>query len=464
MWKTTILIGAVLAVAGGCGDSSNGSNGGDDDAGSGGVGGSSGIGGGAGGGVGGASAGTSACAGQGTGAVWSALPGGDGLRAAESKAACEAQCQRDGVCGLWDPGECSIPCADPRELCQADVATDACWTALTALTSCQAGLSCFDLDHYYYHADATRPCMAEVDRMAAACLYVEPDPSNDCYGPNFTCASSCTSISPYWVCDGEADCADASDEANCPWLHVAPPEPRCRGAAIIDADDSAGDVAALAGVTCIGTLQVWKSTLSTLQGLESLTEVGQLFIGATLETSADPMGNPALVSLRGLEGLRTVSQITIAENPLLTDLTALRGLTTLTSDLLVVGNGALASLEGLDRISLVGELHVEDNPALTGFDGLRGLTMVDRFVVTGNPLVQNFTGMGGLATIGILGATVSRNAVLGSITELTGLTAIGGDVTIEQNPELPTCNINALLTPLGKTCTCSGNDDAASCP
>lgn len=57
----------------------------------------------------------------------------------------------------------------------------------------------------------------------------------------------------------------------------------------------------------------------------------------------------------------------------------------------------------------------------------------------------------------------SDHPMLASIDELESLTEIRGDATIEANPPLPSCAGDALLTLLGKTCMCSGNDDAATC-
>ena len=460
-----------------------------------------------------AGSGVSGSAGQGTGAMWGSLPAGDGERAAERRAACEAQCQRDGACAFWDAADCMRRCADPREACQADLAPDACWSEMVAFDACRAELDCAELNHFYYNASSSdRPCRAEATRLEEVCGFLELVASAECYGPNFTCADGSASVSPYWVCDGEGDCSDRSDEANCPWL-TSGPESTCLESATIDSDDSAGDVAALAGITCInGPLYVRSSTLTTLAGLEALTAVGELHIGGTPPLSFDALGNPSLVSLAGLEGLRGVGHVTIEGNPVLTDLTALSGLTFVTGDINIIENDALASLEGLHQIGMSGRITIGGNPALESLEGLRGLTAVDGFEFNSNPLVTNFTGLGNLEYFGAEGASIvfnaglvdftgltslrsvgagftvsgndaltsftgleaverlawtvriSDNPVLASIAELESLTEIRSDVTIEDNPMLPTCSIDALLTPLGKTCTCSGNDDAATCP
>jgi hypothetical protein len=454
----------------------------------------------------------SGSAGQGTGAVWSSLPAGDGERAGERRAACEAQCQRDGACAFWDAADCMRACADPRRACQADLAPDACWTEMVAFEACKAELDCAELNHFYYQASTSdRPCRAEAERLEEICGYVELVAGPECYGPNFQCADGSQSVSPYWVCDGEGDCADDSDEANCPWL-TSGPESTCLERATIDGEDSAGDVAALSGITCIdGPLYVRESTLSNLAGLEALTAVGELHIGGTPPLEFDALGNPALVSLAGLEGLRGVGHVTIEGNPVLTDLTALSGLTFITGELNIIENETLASLEGLHQIGMSGRITLGGNPALTSLSGLRGLTSCDGFEFNSNPLVTDFTGLENLEYFGPEGASVFFNAGLVDFTGLTSLRSIGagftvsnnealtslagleaveilawtlrisdnpllasvdalanvtevrGDVTIEDNPALPSCSVEAWLAPLSKVCTCSGNDDAASC-
>lgn len=512
--RTMALWGSIPALALACSGSDDGGGGGAGAAaGASGAGtaGSAGVAGGAGTG-GSAGSGVAGSAGQGTGAMWSSLPGGDGERAAERRAACEAQCQRDGACAFWDAADCMRSCADPRKACQADLAPDACWMEMVAFDACRAELDCAELNHFYFNASTSdRPCRAEATRLEEVCGYVELVAGAECYGPSFQCADGSDPVSPYWVCDGEGDCPDDSDEANCPWLSSGP-ESTCLESATIDGDDSAGDVAALAGITCIdGPLYVRSSTLTTLAGLEALTAVGELHIGGTPPLSFDALGNPSLVSLAGLEGLRGVQHVTIEGNPVLTDLTALSGLTFITGELNIIENESLASLEGLHQIGMSGRITIGGNPALASLSGLRGLTSVAGLEFNSNPLVTNFTGLENLEYFGAEGASVifndglvdftglaslrsvgagftvtgndalvsfagleaverlawtvriSDNPVLASIAELESLTEIRGDVTIEGNPMLASCSVDALLTPLGKTCTCSGNDDAAIC-
>lgn len=464
--------------------------------------------------AGGTGAASSGQAGQGpmlgAGAMWSALPAGDGERATQRKAACVAQCRTDGGCGFWDAADCERQCADPRLGCQADLAPAACWDKMVAFESCKATLSCAQLNQFYYHAtEGARPCQAATDELGAACGFVELVASEQCYGPSLRCADG-SDLSPYWVCDGDNDCAEGADEGNCPWLSSGAVS-SCLASATIDGEDSAGDIAALAGVTCIrGALNVSGSTLADLSGLESLTTVGELRIGVAPPLSFDDAGNPSLVSLHGLENLKGVGAVRIEDNPALTDLQALSGLTFVTGDVDIIGNAALASLEGLHNLTRAGEMELSNNASLTSLNGLRGLTAVDGLSLRHDPLLVNFEGLGSLEYFGAMGlsvddnaalvdfsglqirsigasfdvsnnavltslkglegvtllawtVTIRKNPLLASIGALAAVTELRGDVTISENPLLPACAIEGFLTPLGKTCTCSGNG-AAACP
>ncbi|GEM_PF-4382462 len=445
------------------------------------------------------------------GAYWDFLPAGDGPRAAERKATCEAACDRDGACAFWDPGACKRGCADPRLACQADLAEEACWTAMVAKEACMAGLTCAELNHLYFSGASVRACQTERDAVSNACGYVETIAADQCLGESFDCGDGTTPISPYWVCDGERDCADGSDEGVCPWLTAGPPD-ACVESATIDADDTAGDLAALAGVTCIdGALYVRGTSLTDLRGLEALTAVGSLEIGTAPSLSFGSYGNPQLTSLAGLENLRGVGSLTLEDNPALADLGALSGLTFVTGSLTIDNDDALVSLEGLHNVESVDELVIQANDALADLRGLRGLTSLSGLQVNQNPLLRDFSGLEALPWIGDLGLSVTGNAALVDFTGLGGVTSIGnscylsgnssltsfaglealtrfawsltisdhpalislealsgvteirGDVTISNNPLLPSCAIDGWLGPLGVTCACSGNDDDATC-
>ena len=275
--------------------------------------------------------------------------------------------------------------------------------------------------------------------------------------------------------------------------------------------NSAKSIQDLAGVSCARTMYVMNSTLTTLEGLEHFTKLTSLIVGYTPQLSFDVVGNPVLQSLKGLEGLSQVEFIHIEGDPKLTDLSGLSGLTKNMGKLEIVDNDSLASLEGLNNLSEAGDVAITGNKLLTDLKGLRGLTHLNSLVLENEPLIKNFVGLDnvtyfgswssdiigndaledftGLAKVASIGNeftvannkslksfngfqslkllawtfTVSGNPELSSISALSTVNEIRSDVAIKDNPKLPSCQIQAMLAGAGKTCTCSGNDDAASC-
>ncbi len=98
--------------------------------------------------------------------------------------------------------------------------------------------------------------------------------------------------------------------------------------------------------------------LDSLKGLEQLEEIFGLILD----------GNDSLVSLEGLNGLKTIEQeIRILNNPMLQDLSALNDTYGLGSRLWISGNNRLQNLHGLDHLceTALYELIIEDNPNLS---------------------------------------------------------------------------------------------------
>lgn len=147
-------------------------------------------------------------------------------------------------------------------------------------------------------------------------------------------------------------------------------------------------------------------TLPGVDGFSNLERVDQLVIS----------NNPALVSVRGLEGLRFSpllgrwNLVAVENNQ---SLTSLEGLGVFESDLVfaeIVGNPSLENLAGLERFdagALVlrsnarladlsglnrdfeGQLALDDLPALEHLDSLRGLTAIKTVNLIGNANLRN---------------------------------------------------------------------------
>ncbi|MCK6574094.1 hypothetical protein L6V77_23690 [Myxococcota bacterium] len=142
---------------------------------------------------------------------------------AAEQTACTATCGVFDMCGwlddMADPPEtaesCRASCAyQPEDYLELSYATSretllGLIGALTALDQCIAGLSCEDLDHYFNEDVDPYPCQTEDTAYYTAADEAFPPP------PDFSCADGSDAVPGDWVCDGEEDCADGSDEQDC---------------------------------------------------------------------------------------------------------------------------------------------------------------------------------------------------------------------------------------------------------
>jgi hypothetical protein len=147
-----------------------------------------------------------------------------------------------------------------------------------------------------------------------------------------------------------------------------------------------------------GTLSVQGNDTLQSFGITSLNRAGGLFFNsnANLET-VEAMyslklvengvafsNNPKLVSVRDFPQLRSVGDLGLGDNALLTDLSAFSLVTRLTS-VNVARNAALTNLSFLSNLREVEYFTVQGNPELTTF-GLASLALVSTtFTVTDNP-------------------------------------------------------------------------------
>ncbi len=144
---------------------------------------------------------------------------------AADEAACRASCGTYDMCG-WldtegDPPETVATCEEsctygPDALVElTHAASREALAALLAagdvLSRCITALSCEDVGHYFEEDVDPYPCEAEETAYYAAADAAFPTEEV----PEFTCADGNT-VPGDWVCDGEPDCDDASDEADCP--------------------------------------------------------------------------------------------------------------------------------------------------------------------------------------------------------------------------------------------------------
>jgi hypothetical protein len=165
------------------------------------------------------------------------------------------------------------------------------------------------------------------------------------------------------------------------------------GGLVLMGNNSLTSIAPLDNVESSFIIIAWNSSLTSLTGLESSSELEYLSIYA----------NSSLTSLSGLEGLIMISgNCSIEENPALLSLSALSNLTYIGGGLSIEDNANLTSLLGLDNVSSVGlELWILSNPTLTSLSGLGSLTSVgDLVLIGGNPLISNINSLSNLTSIG----------------------------------------------------------------
>jgi hypothetical protein len=158
---------------------------------------------------------------------------------------------------------------------------------------------------------------------------------------------------------------------------------------------TAADLQALSGYTLVtGDLSILSSPLTSLKGLECLTQVESLVID----------GNHYLVSLVGLESLESVESLAIKYNDSLTSLAGLENLKSVGGRLYIGPNPSLTSLAGLGNLKSVGgSLYIGPNPSLTSLAGLENLKSVGgRLYIGPNPSLTSLAGIGSLNSVGSL--------------------------------------------------------------
>ncbi len=176
------------------------------------------------------------------------------------------------------------------------------------------------------------------------------------------------------------------------------------------------------------------NNLSSLSGLDSLREIEFLSLEFLKK----------LPSLHGLGQVETIGELKL-EALSLTDLQGLSGLKKIGQILDIIRNEKLSSLKGLDQVSEIGptypysSIRIIRNAVLKDLDGLYGLRGVHR---------------GGIK--------IWNNDELESINGLDSLSAVRGDISIEDNPKLTLCcSIRPWVQTqvLGRSIRMSGNGE-----
>jgi hypothetical protein len=215
---------------------------------------------------------------------------------------------------------------------------------------------------------------------------------------------------------------------------------------LIKSDSTLTSLDGLSGVTTIGKMEIsYTRRLQTI-GMHSLQKVGEINI----------YQNMALVNLDGLSSLTTIGALDISDNPNLQSIRGLGSVNTSSAGISLYKNPQLASLAGLENLSVIpGGLIISDNDAMANLSGL-GATTIGVLVVMGNANLQSFDGAGSLTRIsntncGCPGAglKISDNALLANINALSNLNFIGSTLEISNNPKLQNIDALSAVTSVG---------------
>jgi hypothetical protein len=188
--------------------------------------------------------------------------------------------------------------------------------------------------------------------------------------------------------------------------------------------------------------------LTNVNGLSSLRNVG-----GNLELDSIPqvVNLDALARLRSVRNLGVQSMDALRSLPRFTDLTSLGGL-------LLAGLPALPSLRGLERIRTVSDYVWVFAGERTTLDGLEGLVSAGHVQITGN-------GVASLRPLRNLSTAISlavAQTQLQSLRGLERLTELGGDLTLQENPNLESLEGLSGLSAISGTFLLGGNPRLAS--
>lgn len=238
------------------------------------------------------------------------------------------------------------------------------------------------------------------------------------------------------------------------------------------------DLSSLSALSCVSsiseTLTIEGTALTTLAGLEQLTE-----IGGDLEIQ----DNTALSSLEGLEGLRTVgAEVRVSGNAVIADLRGLSSLERVGETLsfgrcwddgegfgLICGEtGNVASLEGLEQLREVGGGLMLVGNTIPDLDPLSGLSQIceddqcedlGALLLEDDPALENMRGLRGVSMSGPSARGVRvhiRETGLTSLEGLENFTTLG-QLTVQDNPDLTDLTGLSGLTELSGWLKLSGN-------
>jgi len=172
-------------------------------------------------------------------------------------------------------------------------------------------------------------------------------------------------------------------------------------------------------------------------------------------------GDDDLEPLRGVAEIRGALQIIESTS----DLSPLGCLARVGGDL-EIDAASVSSLEGLGSLEAVGgKVTFRGLPLLASLRELGALNEIAWLEIDRDSALVDLQGLDDVTLIQS-DITLSNNDGLRSLRGLEGLTRVGGNVVIMDNPVLPTCETDRLIAgiSIGGFAAISGNDDQGRCP
>ncbi len=164
-----------------------------------------------------------------------------------------------------------------------------------------------------------------------------------------------------------------------------------------------------------------------------LTDISALASFTDIQFPVSFINNAALPDLSGLNNLHSASGlIRIEGNDHLTSLTGLENLTNATGGLRIQANPALTSIEALQNLTLTGGLIIGSNASLQSLSGLDNLLTIDGdFLFGGNDLIDSFAGLENLTSC--TGDFTIAASFVPNLSGFENLELIGGQFYIFNN-------------------------------
>ncbi|MEO1259008.1 MAG: T9SS type A sorting domain-containing protein [Bacteroidota bacterium] len=176
--------------------------------------------------------------------------------------------------------------------------------------------------------------------------------------------------------------------------------------------------------------------------------------------------NNALTAVNGTTNISQSVDVTISNNPQLSDLSGFAGITSISGDLMIWNNPSLISLSGLSDITFVNDkLTILSNNGLTNLNGLTALEWVTDLLIEDNSSLQSLGGLNSFDEIKNNGElNLEANPVLDDISTLANTTfGINASLLIEDNTSLSVCDIQSICDFLGAGGTATINNNDAGC-